>query len=71
MFIGARFTQAGADLDVIRRHVREQNAFLLQRGLSDQTFAELEAIVHTFAFAIGITREQLQLRFLCAVPSII
>ena len=38
--------------------------FFLERGLPDQTFAELEAIVHAFAFAIGVAREKLELRLL-------
>ena len=35
-----RFAQAGADLDIIRRHIRQKNAFLFQGGLADQSFAE-------------------------------
>ena len=40
-----RFAEPGADLHIIVRHVREEDALFLQRGLADQAFAELEAIV--------------------------
>ena len=43
MFVGARFAEAGADLNVIGRHVCEEDAFFLQRRLADKSFAELEA----------------------------
>ena len=55
---GRRFAKTRADLDVILRHIREEDALLLERGLADQSFAETEAIVHAFAFAIRVAREQ-------------
>ena len=42
-----RFAQARADLDVIRRHVGEQNALLLERALADQSFAQLVLVGQT------------------------
>ena len=44
MFIGARFAETGTDLHVICRHIGQQNAFLFQRSLANQSFAQLEAM---------------------------
>ena len=54
-------------MDIVTRHVGEEDAFLFQCRLANQTFAKLEAIVYSFALAISITREQLQLRFVLGV----
>ena len=59
MFIGARFAESRADLHVIGRHAREEDALFLERRLADQTFAELEAGVHALALAIGVAGQKL------------
>ena len=60
---GRRLAQPRINVHVIRRDVGQENALLFQRGLADQTFTETEAIVHSFAFAVGIAREEFELRF--------
>src|SRR5207302_9398837 len=57
-----RFAQSGANLYVVGRHAREQDALFFQRRLADKSFAESEASVHAFALAIGVTRQKLKLR---------
>ena len=55
------FAQAGGDLDVIAGHVGQQDLFLFQGALADQSFAELEAVVDVLAFLVGIAGQQLEI----------
>ena len=65
-FAGGALAQAGGDLDVVGRHVGQQDLLLLERALADQPFAELEAIRHRLALAVRVAGEQLELRLLAA-----
>ena len=49
-----RLAQAGADVDVVVRHVRQQDALFLERALTDQALADPESIRDALAFAIGV-----------------
>ena len=63
-----RFAQAGADLDVIVRHVGDQDALLLQRALAHQPFAQLELVARrSCRSSIGVAGEQLQQRLLAVL----
>ena len=53
-----RFTQSGSDLDVVVRHVGQQDRFLLQRRLADQSFTQMEPIRQVFALLVRVTRDQ-------------
>ena len=57
-----RLAEAGSDLHVIGRRVGDQDALLLQRGLSDQTFAEREFVADVLAIAEGVAGQQFEVR---------
>ncbi|MDF2698109.1 MAG: hypothetical protein K0S65_6492, partial [Labilithrix sp.] len=46
-----RLAEPRADLDVVARHLREQDALLLERRLSDEALAQTEAIRDVLALA--------------------
>ena len=52
--------QAGADLDVIARALREQDTLLLERALSDQTLAERNVVADLHPLPVGVAREELE-----------
>ena len=59
-----RRAESGTDLDVVGRHVGEEDRFLFDGGLADQAFAGAEARLQLLAFGVGVTGEQPQIRFL-------
>src|SRR5262245_24413050 len=54
------FTETRADLDVIARDLGEQDRLPFDRGLTDDAFAEPEAVRDVLAFAVRIRREELE-----------
>ena len=57
-----RFAQTGVDVDVIGRHVGEQDALFLEGALSDQSFAGSEAVRDVLSLAVGVAGEQFHIR---------
>ena len=55
-----RLAEAGRDPDVIIRDAGEKNWFLLERGLSDESFAEMEAAANVLALLVRVARDQLE-----------
>ena len=55
-----RLAQAGADLDVVLRHIGEQDLRLLERALADQPLAQLEVVGDVLPLLVGVAGEQLQ-----------
>ena len=57
-----RLAKTGADLHVIGRHVREDDALLLEGALADEPFAGAEAVGQVLALGVGVAGEQHQVR---------
>src|SRR5581483_10475627 len=66
---GRRLTQSRVDLDVVRRHLREQDPLLLQRALADETLAQTEEAAEVLSFLEAVAGLELQHR-LSAVAQI-
>src|SRR5215831_15887074 len=65
-----RSAQTGIDLDIVRRDVREQYTFFLERALPHQSFTSTEPARNVLALAIGITGKQLQVGF-CSITTFV
>ena len=57
---GRSLTQTRADADIVRWNFGDQDSFLLERALADQSLAELELVGHALAFFVRVAGEQLQ-----------
>ena len=60
MFSGAGFAKAGIDLDVVGRHIGEQDPLPLQRALADQALADPEEAGEVLALLVAVAGLELQ-----------
>src|SRR5262249_15229781 len=58
--VGWSFPEAGADLDIVARYLRELDALLLENTLAHQSFPEPELVRQGPTLVIGIAREEFQ-----------
>ena len=65
-----RLAQSGVDLDVIGRRVGDQDALLLECGLTDQTLADPELLVEMFPLLVGVGRRQPEPLVVTVVPGV-
>ena len=61
-----RLAEAGRDLDVVRRRLRDQDRLALERRLPDQRLADLEAVRDALALLVAVGRDEPQLGVLLA-----
>ena len=60
MFRGGRFAEAGRDLDVVGRDVRQENRLLLERRLPNESFAQMPDVVEVLSLLVRVARDQSQ-----------